>query len=92
MIEHVIAIFVVDGLKGSNGTDTAWNRRRGDGKVIRFHQITDDKLFIIPSLNVCHEYFIGKQGLYILHLISKNIGFVFVNEVIIDHAPYRSLS
>ena len=35
---------------------------------------------------------IGKQGLYILHLISKNIGFVFVNEVIIDHAPYRSLS
>lgn len=47
---------------------------------------------IIPSLNVCHEYFIGKQGLYILHLISKNIGFVFVNEVIIDHAPYRSLS
>ncbi len=37
MIEHVIAVFVVDGLKGSNGTDTARNRRRGDGKVIRFY-------------------------------------------------------
>ena len=37
MIEHVIAVFVVDGFKGGNGTDTARNRRRGDGKVIRFH-------------------------------------------------------
>ena len=92
MIEHVVAVFVMDGFKRGNGTDTARNRRRGDGKVVGFHQITDDKLLIITGLDVCHEYFIGQQGFYIFHLVCKNVGFMLIHEIIIDHTPYGSLS
>ena len=92
MIEHVVAVFVMDGLKCGNGTDTARNRRWGDGKIVGFHQITDDKLLIITGLDVCHEYFIGQQGLYIFHLVCKNVGFMLIHEIIIDHTPYGSLS
>ena len=91
MVEHVIAIFIVDIFKGCNSTDTARSRGGCNGKIIGFHQITDDELLIIAGLYVCHEYFIRQQGLYIFHLVCEDICFVFISKVIIDHAPYRCL-
>ena len=45
-------------------------------------------MFITPSLNACHKDFIGEQRLYILHLVCKNVRFVLILQIIINHAPY----
>ncbi len=88
MVEHMVAVFVVNVFQGCDSTDTAWGRGGCDGKVIGFHQVTDDELFVIAGLYVCHEYLIRQQGLYIFHLVCKDIRFMFISEVIVYHAPH----
>lgn len=91
MVEHMVAVFVVDVFQGCDSTDTARGRGGCDGKVIGFHQVTDDELFVIAGLYVCHEYLIRQQGLYIFHLVCKDIRFMFISEVIVYHTPHGCL-
>ena len=52
----------------------------------------DVQFFIVSSLDIRHKYLIGKQGFYVFHLVSKDVCFMFILKIIIDHAPNRRFS
>ena len=61
-------------------------------QTVRLHQISNHKLFLVLSLQVRYENFKRRKVLCEFHLIGKDIGFMFIAQIIIDHAPYRSFA
>lgn len=60
--------------------------------TIRLNQIFNHKLILVLCLKVCDKDLIWCEVLGKLHLIGKDIRFMLVTEIIIDHAPHGGLS
>ena len=84
----MITVVFVNSLNGGNSANDSVGFLRADSKTERLYKVTNDNLLVIARLDVCHKDFKGLKALYELHLIGKNIGFVFVAKVIINHTPY----
>ena len=46
-------------------------------------------MLITSGFYVGHEYLVGEKRFHIFHLVCKDICFMSIFQIIVDHAPYR---
>ena len=88
----MVAILGEYGFQGGNGTDLSGRLGVADFQTIGLNQIPDNKLLIVTGLDIGDEDLIRTKRLYELLLIGKDIGLMFIAEIIIDHAPDRGIA
>ena len=92
-VQDVVAVFFIDELHGDDGADAAGFIAFGDLQLVYVSdQGMDHDLHFIPGFDVGLEDFVGGQGFGVLLLLGEDVGFLFVAEVVINHAPDRGLA
>ena len=88
----MIPVFLIDGLERRNRADNARTLRLSNPQPVGFNEISNHHLVIILGLKICFEHFQRGQVLHILLLIGKDVRFMLVAQIIIDHTPYRRIA
>ena len=88
----MVSIFVENVLQCTDGTNVSRNLAGRDCKVIAFHNAFDRQLHIAFRFNMGIEDLNGFKGTGVLLLVCKDICFLLILQIVINHTPNRSLA
>ena len=91
-VQNSLPVFIIDTLQCRNCTDTVFCFGRGDCQAIGLHNVLNHLLFGVICFNMRLEGLERGQRLDMLLLVGKDMGFFLIFQVIVDHAPHRSIT
>lgn len=91
-VQNSLSIFVIDALQCRNCTDTVFCFGRGDCQAIGLHNGLNHLLFGVICFNMRLEGLERGQRLDMLLLVGKDMGFLLIFQVIVDHTPHRGIT
>ena len=91
-IQAVISVLFIYLLHSRNCTDCADAFLCAESQTVRFNQVPNNQLLIVTCFYVRHKDLIRNKRFHKLLLIRKDIGFMLIIQIVINHAPYRSIT